>query len=247
MRVPDLDNLLLEASDPTTSGERLAQLALRPEAAGLVALNPNAPAALLHELGARWPGLVQKNPAFLLLLLDDPALSRAPPDLQCALARCPETPEDLLLQLFTHAPLRAELARNPALPEALLERILDQADEQIRTEVVRGSIASPAIRRRLLSDGSPRVRQLARKLAPDSGFSSLLRRAERLGREGVHERPLSLEEQRTLLAGGVWARVLLLRQRSRHREIDEALAVDPSPVVQRQRRRAAPQREARRG
>jgi hypothetical protein len=69
---PQQDAQRSDAADPTTSSERLAELAQDHTMAPLVAGNPNAPFDLLCELANQFPREVLANPVLPLLYLEDP-------------------------------------------------------------------------------------------------------------------------------------------------------------------------------
>jgi hypothetical protein len=215
----------------------------------LIARNPAAPAEVLlripFEAGA---GHLLQNPVLPFLLLDDPSLSAATAALRCGLARHPDTPVELLRALSEGGlPELLALAQNPRLPDDLREKIVSPARSDLRFQLARASPLPELFHRYLLSDASQRVRHWASQtIGPCKAcwpWRALLRQARRCA-EGHALRPLSLPQQRELLAGGVWARVLLARQAWIHEEIRGVLSQDAALQVQRTlRRSAAPPRE----
>ncbi|MCU0659430.1 MAG: hypothetical protein MUF64_30450 [Polyangiaceae bacterium] len=233
------------ASDPSATPEALRRLSHQvPRVWHLLARNPATPTEVLlripFEAGA---GHLLQNPVFPFLLLDDPSLSGATAALRCGLARHPDTPVELLWALSEGGlPELLALAQNPRLPGELREKIVSPASSDLRLLLARASPLPELFHRYLLSDASQRVRHWASQTIGACKtcrpWRALLRQAQRCA-EGHAPRPLSLPQQRELLAGGVWARVLLARQPWLDEEIRFVLSQDVALQVQRTLRRSA--------
>lgn len=226
------------AADPSTPPETLRELLQRhPSLAEILAQNPGAPTSMLLGFEYEWVArFLLKNPVFPLCLLEDPMLSRASIQLRWGLAMLPETPLELLVAFAESddPKLCLLLAHNPALPEDLQRRLATSTSEQTRINLARRGAPEP-FHRLLLSDASHQVRYWAGQAAGDCKpcrpWRALLQRAHDLAERSRPRRALSFVEQKELLAGGVWARVLLAGQSVLFSEIRRALELDSAPQV----------------
>jgi hypothetical protein len=143
-----LDQLKL-AHDPRTPPAQLRTMAQDPMLRAAVAGNPNTPSDLLVELTQDGPDAVLQNPAFELMLLDDPDLWGQLPGLRLLAASpcCPDALAHWFLRQSTvaggeHEALREPLAANLAFPVALRQRVRFQAPAALRLEVTAEALES---------------------------------------------------------------------------------------------------------
>jgi hypothetical protein len=237
------------AADPSTPPETLRELLRRsPSLAALVARNPGAPTDLLLGFPYEWIAAhLLQNPVFPLCLLEDPTLHRATPSLRQGLARHPETPVELLAAFLDSDDLLIPLAlaQNPALPADLQRRLALSSSEYARVTLARTHPIPETFHALLLSDASQQVRHWASQTIGRCKlcrpWRSLLRHAHALAYRGHPRRPLSFRQQQELLAGGVWARVLLAQQPTLSRQIRWALEQDGAPQVKKALDRGIPE------
>lgn len=244
MPLEPTEELERRAADPSTAPEELRSILRQcPRIWHLIAQNPSTPADVLlnfqFESSAKYLLL---NPIFPLLLFENPSLSGASQPVRCGLARLPETPA-ALLDAFADSgdiSLLLALSQNARLSDDLARKIAHYTDENFRSSLARFYPIPELFHRYLLTDASQNVRywasQAIGRCKHCSSWRALLHRALGIveGRTSVR---LTIWQQRELLSGGAWARVLLAQQPSLSNEIWFALSGDPSPQVQRVLRR----------
>jgi hypothetical protein len=203
-------SLLREARDARTPPGRLAHLAalppdrppagatsfewaaLRPRLLDLIAANPNTDRDTLLLLLLHCPDEVLINPAFELLLLEDPSL----------LASRDE-------------PLRLAVASSPTAPEAAIRSLLGDPSPAVLTALAAHPLAPPeALRAFTLSPDPPLRTAAARHPALDPAWLDLLIRAgstPALDAWSGSSGELTAPELALLLTAGEWGRGLVAR------------------------------------
>ncbi len=155
---------LAEASDPTTSLQRLTELAKQgdKDTKKAVAANPNTPPELLSKLAEDFPGQVLQNPVLDLLLLEEPAFfENMPRASRIAIAESEYADVELLRQLggsrSIHPRVRGAVASNPNTPEDLVRDLAGQAIAA-RAGAARNPKTPEELLRKLSEDDKEEVR-----------------------------------------------------------------------------------------
>lgn len=183
----DITSELTEATDPSTLPGRLEELAKirHRDVLSAVARHPNTPTELLATFCSTMPDEVLQNPAFELLLVEQPSfLSELPARARERLARSEQADVDLLRELggntSAEQEVRFAVAANPNTPLEMVREFATQA-AVVRAGAARSPNADEALLRTLAVDDEPMVRasvagnehtpgDLLKKLARDEAF-----------------------------------------------------------------------------
>lgn len=136
-----LQELVREASDPTTPPERLQELRrlYRPKMQQALAQNPNTPTDILQSLAEHYPADVVNNPVFDLLLMADPNFLGKFSISAIASMASVATSESLLCVWATHSDafIRINVAKNQYTPAIILRTLSVDMDERVRNRAAK--------------------------------------------------------------------------------------------------------------
>jgi len=189
-KLEDIIEARIEARDPSTPPERLFAITQSGdhEIREAAAYNPNAPLALLYELWREFPGGYFENPVVPLLQVSDPRLVLNMPadtliavisqrlaspgllerasrhrqrEVRQAVARHPNSPPEILVQMGRGYYFYEDVAANPGTPAAYLEELQIHPWVSVRLALCDNAALPEAVRARLLEDEEPAVRARA--------------------------------------------------------------------------------------